>query len=104
MPSPDTSSAEWVAEAPSACFSADRCIVVPLTDFGTVSFTNATAIADGHHGTIGDSAWTATPLVLDSSGQGSSAGDPSSTDGAVPSLLSPDGAAFNVEYRATLAP
>lgn len=104
MSSPDTSSAEWVAEAPSECFSADRCVVVPLTDFGTVSFTNATAIADGHHGTIGDGAWTATPLVLDSSSQGSSAGNAPSTDGAVPSLLSPDGAAFNVEYQAALAP
>jgi hypothetical protein len=104
MSSPDTSSAEWVAEAPSACFSADRCVVVPLTDFGTVSFTNATAIADGHHGTIGDSAWTATPVVLDSSRQGSLAGNAPSTDGAVPSLLSPDGAAFNVEYQATLSP
>jgi hypothetical protein len=102
--SPDTSSAEWVAEAPSACFSADRCVVVPLTDFGTVSFTNATAIADGHHGTIGDAAWTATPIVLDSSRQGSVAGNAPSTDGAVPSLLSPDGAAFNVEYQAALAP
>jgi len=102
MSSPDTSSAEWVAEAPSACFSADRCVVVPLTDFGTVSFTNATAIADGHHGTIGDSAWTATPVVLDSSRQTSSVAP--STDGAVPSLLSPDGAAFDVEYQATLAP
>jgi Peptidase A4 family len=104
MSSPDTSSAEWVAEAPSACFSADRCVVVPLTDFGTVSFTNATAIADGHHGTIGDAAWAATPVVLDSSRQGSFAGNAPSTDGAVPSLLSPDGAAFNVEYQATLAP
>lgn len=104
MPSPDTSSAEWVAEAPSACFSEDRCVVVPLTDFGTVSFTKATAIAAGHHGTISDAAWTATPLVLDSSSQGSSAGIAPPTDGAVPSLLSPDGTAFSVEYRATLAP
>jgi hypothetical protein len=102
MSSPDTSSAEWVAEAPSVCISADRCVVVPLTDFGTVSFTNATAIADGHHGTIGDSAWTATPVVLDSSQ--SPAGDAPPADGAVPSLLSPDGAAFNVAYQATLAP
>jgi hypothetical protein len=101
---PDTSSAEWVAEAPSACFSAERCVVVPLTDFGLVSFTNATAIANGHHGTISDPAWVATPVVLDSSRQDASVGSPPSSDGAVPSPLSPDGAAFNVAYRATLSP
>jgi hypothetical protein len=101
---PDTSSAEWVAEAPSACLSAERCVVVPLTDFGTVSFTNATAMANGHRGTISDPAWVATPVVLDSSRQDPSVGSPPSSDGAVPSPLSPDGAAFNVAYRATLSP
>jgi len=35
------SSAEWVAEAPSSCFI--TCHVLPLADFGTMGFTNASA-------------------------------------------------------------
>jgi hypothetical protein len=38
------SSAEWVAEAPSTC-SPFSCRVMPLADFGTVTFTNAAATA-----------------------------------------------------------
>ena len=35
-------SAEWIAEAPSVCKST-KCTAVPLTDFGSVAFTGATA-------------------------------------------------------------
>ena len=39
---PDTSSAEWIAEAPSTCGqSASDCTPLPLTDFGKVQFFNA---------------------------------------------------------------
>ena len=38
------SSAEWVAEAPSTCFRF-ACQVMPLAEFGTVTFYNATATA-----------------------------------------------------------
>jgi len=38
------SSAEWVAEAPSTCVGF-FCRVMPLADFGTVTFTNAAATA-----------------------------------------------------------
>jgi hypothetical protein len=37
----DVSSAEWIAEAPSACTSSGSCEVVPLTNFGSVTFSNA---------------------------------------------------------------
>lgn len=39
--SPDLSSAEWIVEAPSLCFTSTRCTPLPLTNFGTVSFSNA---------------------------------------------------------------
>jgi hypothetical protein len=39
--SPQRSSAEWIAEAPSRC--GITCTVLPLADFNTVSFTNASA-------------------------------------------------------------
>ncbi len=50
MDSPDTSSAEWIAEAPSACDGSGSCQPLPLADFGTVQFTSATATANGHTG------------------------------------------------------
>jgi hypothetical protein len=37
----DLSSAEWIVEAPSICVSSERCNPLPLTDFGTISFSDA---------------------------------------------------------------
>jgi Peptidase A4 family len=39
---PLNASAEWIAEAPTACVKS-KCKVVPLTDFSSVGFTGATA-------------------------------------------------------------
>jgi hypothetical protein len=64
MSAPDISSAEWVAEAPSAVTSRGTQIL-PLTDFGTIRFTNATATStSGRTGTISDPAWSATRIML----------------------------------------
>jgi hypothetical protein len=41
LTAPDTSSAEWIVEAPSLCFTSTHCTPLPLTDFGTVSFSDA---------------------------------------------------------------
>ena len=65
MDNPDTSSAEWIAEAPSACDQTGSCSPLALTDFGTVTFTGASATAtDGHTGTISDSNWSAAAVQL----------------------------------------
>ena len=65
MASPDTASAEWIAEAPSA-LTPGGTRILPLTDFGTVRFTSATATSTGGHtGTIADSAWTASRILLE---------------------------------------
>jgi hypothetical protein len=40
--SAQNSSAEWIAEAPSTC-TGRRCKSVPLTDFGSMAFTSASA-------------------------------------------------------------
>ena len=53
---PDTSSAEWVAETPSLCATRGYCRTVTLSDFGDVTFTNASATAGGHTGSISDRA------------------------------------------------
>ena len=49
--------------APSACSSFGACRALPLTNFGTVAFSSATATAAGHAGTISDPAWAATILA-----------------------------------------
>jgi hypothetical protein len=99
-PNPDTSSAEWVAEAPSECDGSGSCTPLPLSDFGTVDFTNATATANGHTGTISDSNWTAQPIALGSNGTYDIGyGSSQNTAGASPSSLSSDGSSFSVGWQ-----
>jgi Peptidase A4 family len=104
----DTSSAEWIAEAPSDCGSFGRCHVVPLTNFGTVTFSNIAAIGNDHGGTLTDPSWTATPIELIS--DGSQSGflgqnqDPISGVGAVPGDISGDGRSFSVGWQRNLQP
>ena len=83
----DTSSAEWIAEAPSACYSANRCAQLTLANFGTVHFTGSSTTANGHVGTIADGSWTTTAIEL-----GGGAGS------ATPAALSPDGSEFTVAF------
>ena len=98
MSSPDASSAEWIVEAPSACESADRCVQLPLSNFGTTSFRNASATsARGHTGTISDRSWSRTRLNL--TGLPSGFIDAASTSGASPSALSSAGSAFSITYK-----
>ena len=95
MQNPDTSTAEWIAEAPSVCeggAASGQCQPLPLADFGTVAFSNATATSGGHTGTISDPAWSSEPVALTPQTQ-------TSTAGADPSTLSPDGASFTVGYN-----
>lgn len=106
MAAPDTSSAEWIAEAPATSTPGGETIL-PLTDFGTVDFTSATATASGGDaGTIADPAWTATRIVLRSGSRGGGPGpfgpfasDTVSSAEAIPTTLLADGAAFAVTWR-----
>jgi hypothetical protein len=98
---PDLSSAEWIAEAPSACNSVGRCQVLPLANFGSVTFTRAATIATAHPGTITDPTWAniAISLVPDASSPLFAARG-SSTAGATPGTLSADGRSFGVSWLA----
>ena len=107
MAAPDTSSAEWIAEAPATSTPGGETIL-PLTDFGTVHFTSATATAsDGHAGTVADPAWTASHIVLRSSNHagggpgpfGPFASDAATSAAAIPTKLLAGGAAFAVTWR-----
>lgn len=107
MSAPDVSSAEWVAEAPSAVTPGGTS-VLPLTDFGTVKFSKATARSTGGHlGAISDSAWSATRIELESTGGPGGGPRPFSPFAAynagaakaVPTVLSAAGEAFSVTFH-----
>ena len=108
---PDLSSADWIAEAPSSC-DQFRCRPTGLSDFGTVDFTNIAARGDSVGGTLTvNPGWTTTSISLvpeASGGRGfgffpgpdTFAGDSSSTAGATPSATSADGRSFSVQWTA----
>jgi hypothetical protein len=107
--SPDLTSGEWIAEAPSSC-SRFGCRVLPLANFGTVTFTRIATTGGGHAGTLTDPAWTTTPIRLvpdsrDTIFPGRVFGNDltSSTAGATPDAPSPDGRSFGVSWQADAA-
>jgi hypothetical protein len=99
MAAPDLSSAEWIAEAPSACGNG-RCFQLPLANFGRIAFSHASATANEHSGVITDPAWLATPIQLVAENGSSFAGFAGRTNGAIPSDVSTDGASFTIDYQA----
>jgi hypothetical protein len=114
--SPDLSSAEWIAEAPTLCdltaaadgTTTDPCSVAPLADFGSVVFSKSSATGNGHTGTIGDPSWSQDPiqLVPSPSGSGNAFGTPASVNAGTcaPAALSKGGAAFTVAWTKVAAP
>lgn len=100
---PDISSAEWIAEAPSACDIGGRCTVLPLANFGTVNFTRAATIATAHPGTITDPTWGNIAISLVPAASQLFASRGTSTAGATPGALSADGRSFGVSWLANVA-
>jgi hypothetical protein len=85
MRSPETGSAEWIVEAPSACIT--TCAQLPLADFGRFLFADARTTVAGHSGTIKDPGWIRVRLKMRARG-GRSA--------AVATQLSANGSSFEV--------
>jgi hypothetical protein len=108
--SPDLTSAEWIAEAPSDC-SRYRCRPIPLSNFGSVSFTKIAALGNGAGGTLTTNpGWTTTAIRLVPDGSRSFfpgpdrfAGFARSTAGARPGDASSDGRGFSVRWSAKAA-
>jgi hypothetical protein len=95
----DVGSAEWIAEAPSACYSATRCQTLPLADFGDVAFTGAgVTTTQGLRGSILSPLWTTTKIVLGAAGRQFVS---TASAEATPSVLTGDGRAFSVSYAGT---
>jgi hypothetical protein len=114
MGSPDTSSAEWIAEAPALQTSAGDQIL-PLADFGQISFADASATAGGHTGSVTDPSWSVQRIDMSSDGTTRFLGGPSrfsssgalaqqSTTGASPGDLSSDGSSFSVSTSNAASP
>jgi hypothetical protein len=87
-PAPDASSAEWIAEAPEEC--GQTCSETALADFGTVTFTNASATSS----TSGTESISTDPATgLEAVGNG----------GIImmkPSVLTDSGTSFSVTWYA----
>jgi hypothetical protein len=112
MSNPDTSSAEWIAEAPATESADGATQILPLADFGRVTFTGASATADGHSGSIADPGWAVTQVDLSpgATSQFVSGGSPYSQAGLADALsqqasagastagLSDSGSSFTVSY------
>jgi hypothetical protein len=99
----DVRSAEWIVEAPSGCFSDNSCRTLPLTNFGTESFTAASATtAKGRHGSITSSLWGRSKITL--APRGATFISSGSAGRAAPSALAQSGSSFLVTYgQATAA-
>lgn len=83
------SSAEWIAEAPSAC-TGSTCNVLPLANFGSVSFSMCSADASGSSGTITSPTWSSDVITMVRS-NGSTLAQPTPVSG--------DGASFAVSVH-----
>ncbi len=103
----DTSSAEWILEAPGDCQGAS-CVTLPLADFHRAAFTLARAVSgSGLRGSIANRHWSTTKITLASGGRRfADSGPPrSATGGASPGGLTAAGSAFSVSYiGATVTP
>jgi hypothetical protein len=98
----DTSSAEWIVEAPSNCNAVGMCRVVPLSRFRTVTFANAAAIGDGVADTLASPTWAVSPITLITGDSGGgffgNQSDAASGVGAVPGAVTADGRGFTVSW------
>jgi hypothetical protein len=106
MDAPDLTSAEWIAEAPSECTASGYCQTVPLTNFGSVTFSNIAAIGNALGGTLAGAGWNATPIQLVPHARrvfGDVETTTTSTAGASPVNLATDGRSFTVNWVADAA-
>ena len=103
MSSPTVSSAEWIAEAPSECDSSSvqdqDCRILPLADFGSVTFTDASASAGGRSGPITSGLGAVEALTLKANPGFGRMYVASAEADASPGPLSSSGASFAVDWN-----
>jgi len=104
----DLSSAEWVAEAPSAC-NQFRCRQLSLSNFGGVQFSKIAALGNSIGGTLtANPGWTSTAISLVPTdgngffpGPASFSGAATSPASAKPSTPTADGRGFTVAWTSS---
>ena len=100
-PGPDTSAAEWIAEAPSDCGPHNRCTPLLLSNFQQVTFSSARATAIGtlgrHSGPITDPIWRHYGMIVLAPSRASGP-TPAAQGFAHPGALSTNGSSFSVSY------
>ena len=111
--SQDTSTADWVVEAPATCIQY-TCKQASLANFGAVTMRDISAVARGAAGTLRDPRWKVLPVRLVPSklivptisptatvaGPGGKRGQAKSPAGATPGPVSRDGKSFSLKWVA----
>ncbi len=105
MATPDLTSAEWIAEAPSQCSDSGFCRQIALTNFGSINFTQSFATGNGTGATMSSPNWMLTALQLVPRAHRFFGGNNASSSngfgaGANPSALSADGKGFSIAWQA----
>lgn len=100
----DTSSAEWIVEAPSVCINIDSCLTLPLANFRLASFDTARALStSGHLGPISGASWRSTKIDLVPGGRRFVVNHGTVRAGAaIPSALQTGGSSFSVRWATVL--
>ncbi len=103
----DTSTAEWIVEAPASCLRF-VCSQANLTNFGSLTMTNISATGDGKTGNLNTPGWNVTPLQLvpgkvlvpslDPEATHTGTGQADSPAGATPGDASDDGSSFTDKW------
>lgn len=96
----DATSVEWIVESPSAC-RFTTCHQAWLANFGSLTFTDISATADGQEGNLASAGWRVTPLQLISNAPPHAASrihTPVSSSTAVPGPVQEGGASFTITW------
>jgi Peptidase A4 family len=101
MSSPTVSSAEWIAEAPSRCLSSSSqdCHVLSLANFGSVTFTGASASAGDRTGSITSGLGQVSALTLEAAPGFGRIYATAAQANASPGALSGNGSSFTVNWQ-----
>jgi hypothetical protein len=110
----DTSTAEWISEAPASCLRF-VCAEANLANFGSVTMRSISAVGNGATGALNNPSWTTIPIQLVPSKLSIPSLAPEQTQappkakaaspaGATPGPPSPDGSSFGITWVPVASP
>ncbi len=109
--SQDASTADWITESPATCVLY-TCREASLTNFGSVTMRNISAVGNGATGTLSDHNWRVIPIRLvpttltipdinptaTATDHNGKQGEAKSPAGATPGKFSADGTSFSIRW------